>query len=129
MSQIKGRNTKPELLLRAALWKIGARYRLKSKLIGKPDLVFPGSQIAVFVDGCQWHCCPEHFVRPKSNTEFWDRKFDSNRRRDITVNRLLKFRRWTVLRFWEHDVESNSKLVAESIFRKVQLARRLNKDV
>jgi DNA mismatch endonuclease, patch repair protein len=123
MSQIKGRNTKPELLLRGVLWKIGARYRLKSKLDGKPDLVFPGARVAVFVDGCQWHCCPKHFVRPKSNTEFWDRKFDTNRRRDVTVNGLLKARGWTVLRFWEHEVGAGCESVAASILQAVQAAK------
>src|SRR5260370_42164404 len=117
MSQIKGRNTKPELLLRTCLWTKGVRYRLKSKLEGKPDLVFPGARLAVFVDGCQWHCCPWHFVRPKSNTKFWDRKFASNRCRDITVNGLLEARGWTVLRFWEHEIETDCPSVAASILQ------------
>ena len=127
MSQIKGRNTKPELLLRAALWKTGIRYRLKFKLDGKPDPVFPGARVAVFVDGCQWHCCPQHFVRPKSNIKSWDRKFDSNRRRDVTVNGLLKARGWTVLRFWEHEVEAGCESAVGSILQALQIARRSGK--
>src|SRR5262245_58666688 len=76
MSHIKGKDTKPELLLRKALWRLGLRYRLHAKIPGRPDVVFPKAKVAVFIDGCQWHCCPIHFVRPKSNQEFWDRKFE-----------------------------------------------------
>lgn len=116
MSQIKGRDTKPEILLREALWAMGLRYRLKSKVTGKPDLVFAGAKVAVFVDGCQWHCCPEHWVRPKSNTDFWDGKFKKNQNRDIAVNRLLVEQGWTVLRFWEHEVAKQCEVVADKIF-------------
>ena len=117
MSQIKGRDTKPEILLRKTLWLLGARYRIRSKLTGKPDIVFPGSRIAVFVDGCQWHCCPRHWVRPKTNTDFWDSKFDTNRKRDKTVNKILSAEGWQVMRFWEHDVMRNAEQVASRICR------------
>jgi DNA mismatch endonuclease, patch repair protein len=119
MSKIQGRNTKPELLLRQCLWKLGLRYRLKSKLPGKPDLIFPGARLAIFVDGCQWHCCPTHFVRPKSNQEFWDLKFQKNRYRDREVNTLLAEQNWSVLRFWEHDVERTVETVAAKILKAV----------
>lgn len=91
---------------------MGLRYRLKAKIEGKPDLVFPAARVVVFVDGCQWHCCLEHWVRPKSNTEFWDRKFDRNRRRDIVVNERLSAEGWKVLRFWEHEIELEPTAVA-----------------
>jgi len=120
MSQINGRDTKPEILLRKNLWAMGLRYRLKSKVTGKPDLVFAGKKVAVFVDGCQWHSCPAHWVRPKSNTEFWDAKFEKNRNRDVAVNGLLKEQGWTVLRFWEHEVEKHCATVADRIFRAVR---------
>ena len=122
MSRIKGRDTKPEVLLRKALWAIGLRYRIKSKVTGNPDLVFAGKRVAVFVDGCQWHCCPVHWVRPKSNTAFWDRKFEKNRARDVTVNRLLKEQGWTVLRFWEHQVEQDCSTVVGRVIRAVRTA-------
>jgi DNA mismatch endonuclease (patch repair protein) len=115
MSQIRGCDTKPEILLRNVLRGMGLRYRLRSKLGGRPDLVFPSARIAVFVDGWQWHCCPDHWVRPKSNTEFWDRKFEKNRIRDTEVNELLRDQGWRVLRFWEHEVEENSKAVTRRI--------------
>ena len=103
------------LLLRADLWRNGFRYRLKSKLYGKPDLVFPTAIVAVFVDGCQWHCCPQHWVRPKSNTDFWDRKFETNRNRDADVNKHLHDRGWTVLRFWEHEIERDCSAIVDQI--------------
>jgi DNA mismatch endonuclease, patch repair protein len=119
MSRIQGRNTKPEILLRRTLWKLGLRYRLKSKLPGKPDLVFPGARLVVFVDGCQWHCCPDHFLRPKSNQAFWDLKFEKNRARDTKVNELLDAQGWKVLRFWEHEVEQTPVAIAERISKVV----------
>jgi DNA mismatch endonuclease, patch repair protein len=112
MAQIKGRDTKPELILRRSLWCLGLRYRLRSNIEGRPDLIFSSARVAVFVDGCQWHCCPKHWVRPKSNTKFWDRKFTNNRNRDKTVNQLLKAKGWSVLRFWEHEIQEDCKSVA-----------------
>lgn len=120
MSQIKGRDTKPELLLRRSLWRLGMRYRVKSKAVGRPDIVFTSKRIAIFVDGCQWHCCPTHWVRPKSNTRFWDRKFNRNRDRDVEVTRLLKTQGWTVLRFWEHQVEAGCDALAWKVLALVE---------
>ena len=105
MSRIRGKNTKPELALRSALWHLGYRYRLHpADLEGKPDIAFPSKRVAVFVDGCFFHGCPEHATTPKTNTRFWRTKIDRNRARDQTVNRVLHDAGWTVLRFWEHEV-------------------------
>jgi DNA mismatch endonuclease (patch repair protein) len=112
MSQIRGHNTTPELLLRGFLWRMGFRYRLRSKIEGHPDIVFPSARVAVFVDGCQWHCCPDHWVRPKSNTDFWDLKFKRNRTRDMNVNEFLTGKGWRVLRFWEHEIKKDCQSVA-----------------
>jgi DNA mismatch endonuclease (patch repair protein) len=117
MSRIKGRDTKPELLLRKTLWGMGLRYRLGSTIPGRPDILLPKWKVAVFVDGCQWHCCPVNWVRPKSNSEFWDRKFDKNRRRDRQVNQLLKKEGWRVFRVWEHDVERDVAAIANKIVK------------
>lgn len=105
MSQIKGRDTKPELWLRKALWAAGFRYRLGRDVEGKPDLVFKGAHVAVFIDGCFWHSCPLHGVMPKGNSEFWRKKLVRNVVRDRTVTDLLTREGWRVLRFWEHEVE------------------------
>lgn len=105
MSRVRDRDTKPELSLRRALWRRGYRYRLRYPVPGKPDLVFPGPRVAVFVDGCFWHGCPVHGTTPASNTAFWNEKLSRNESRDREVTRELLETGWTVLRFWEHHVE------------------------
>ncbi|MCW9027069.1 MAG: very short patch repair endonuclease [Thiovulaceae bacterium] len=107
MSRISGKDTKPELLLRKLLWSRGARYRLNYKVPGRPDLVFVGKRVAVFVDGCFWHRCSQHYVKPKTRAEFWEAKIQGNVERDKKNNALLKEAGWTVIRLWEHDVEQN----------------------
>src|SRR4051794_33740524 len=82
MSRIKGKNTKPELMLRKALWAAGLRYRLHTRLPGRPDLTFSGSRVVVFVDGCFWHSCPKHRTTPKTNAAFWNAKIGRNTARD-----------------------------------------------
>lgn len=115
MSRIRGRDTKPELILRKALWSDGRRYRLKSKLPGQPDLVFPGGKVAVFVDGCFWHQCPEHFQWPKTRAKFWKNKIARNVERDGEITDHLKKLGWTVLRIWEHELRDDLKSVVKRI--------------
>lgn len=105
MSRIQGRNTKPEMTLRKALWGLGYRYRLESKLPGKPDLVFPRYRTVVFIDGCFWHKCPLHFQMPKKNYRFWKNKIESNVTRDKQVTRNLHKDGWKVVRIWEHQIK------------------------
>ncbi|BBO80425.1 very short patch repair endonuclease [Desulfosarcina ovata subsp. sediminis] len=124
MSRIQGKNTKPELILRKALWACGMRYRLKSRLPGRPDLYFPGKKLAVFVDGCFWHGCPDHCQAPKTNHSFWQKKLSNNKERDKEVNLLLKNEGWRVLRFWEHEVKNDLDGCIERIAREFQSADR-----
>ncbi len=107
MSRIRDKNTKPELIFRKALWANSLRYRLKNKLPGRPDMVFPGRRLAVFVDGCFWHECPEHFQMPKANRAFWEEKLLKTKVRDKEVNSMLKQKGWIVLRFWEHEIKTD----------------------
>ena len=75
--------TKPETLLRSALWRRGLRYRLEYKTEwGRPDLTFLGPKVAIFIDGCFWHGCPEHYVRPRTREAFWQKKLKENVNRD-----------------------------------------------
>jgi DNA mismatch endonuclease (patch repair protein) len=105
MARIRGRNTRAELCLRSLLWAKGLRYRLHGVgLPGKPDLVFSGLKTVVFVDGCFWHGCPEHYVRPRSRHRFWARKLRENVLRDRRQSQELDSMGWRVLRLWEHDV-------------------------
>ncbi|MGZ5050471.1 MAG: very short patch repair endonuclease [Methylobacter sp.] len=115
MSKIKGKNTGPEMRLRRALWAIGMRYRLNSSLPGRPDLVFQGKKLAVFVDGCFWHGCPEHAVFPKSNIEFWETKIKGNIARDEKINNVLEALGWQVFRIWEHEIKDNVQSVVDKI--------------
>lgn len=107
MSQIKGKNTKPEVALRKALWNLGYRYRLNSALPGKPDLTFTSYRTVVFVDGCFWHKCPDHFVQPKTRSQFWADKIENNVLRDQKNNKTLKSQGWHVVRIWEHEIKNS----------------------
>lgn len=105
MRRIEGVNTRPELTLRRALWGRGFRYRINYR-IGRTsaDLVFVRAKVAVFVDGCFWHGCPEHYTKPRSNPEFWRRKLADNVERDSRNTRLAEGKGWKVLRIWEHEI-------------------------
>lgn len=115
MSRVKSKNTKPEIRLRRALWAEGLRYRLQHKLPGKPDLVFVSGRLAVFVDGCFWHGCPDHATKPKTNEGFWAAKLRENIERDQRVNCQLWGMGWNVLRVWQHDVEKDLDRVVRQI--------------
>ena len=116
MARIRGRDTGPEIILRKALWADGHRYRVHYKTpAGRPDIVFPGRRLAVFVDGCFWHGCTDHYVRPQSRTGFWDQKLRSNVERDRRQTLRLEDGGWRVLRFWEHDVHTDLQSVVEAV--------------
>ncbi|MGW5703486.1 very short patch repair endonuclease [Amycolatopsis japonica] len=103
----RGRDTRPERLLRTQLHARGLRYRVSARplpnLRRTADIVFPKAKIAVFVDGCYWHGCPDHHRQAKTNAQFWKTKIADNKRRDSETNSILKENGWTVLRFWEHE--------------------------
>lgn len=115
MSRVTGKNTKPEVLLRKALWSKGLRYRLHYKIIGKPDIVFVAARVAVFVDGCFWHGCPEHGSIPKSRREFWEKKIKKSIKRDQRVVNELGAAGWLVLRYWEHAVTDDLDKIVEEL--------------
>lgn len=107
----KGRDTKPELALRRAVHALGLRYRVSSRPVPEvrrtADLVFTRAHVAVFLDGCFWHGCPEHHSVAKSNAEYWSTKVETNRRRDRQTDELLEAAGWEVIRVWEHE-DSNA---------------------
>jgi DNA mismatch endonuclease, patch repair protein len=123
MSKIKGKNTKPEVLLRKELWKRGYRYRTNVKeLPGKPDIVISKFKLVIFVDGEFWHGhqWDEKKEKIKSNRGFWIPKIERNIQRDDEVNEQLDELGWTVLRFWEHKIIKDlygSVLAVEAIAR------------
>ena len=114
MSACKSRgNRSTEMTLLAHLRRAGITgWRRHLPLPGRPDFSFPSRKVAVFVDGCFWHGCPYCRRAPKSNTEFWDRKCASNRRRDRVVNKTLRQKRWTVIRIWECKLKSPAHVTA-----------------
>lgn len=87
-------------------------WRRHAKYFGKPDFVFPNARVAIFVDGCFWHCCPVHRTQPTSNVEFWNRKLERNIARDRLVNKTLKCEGWKVLRIWQHELRNDAKVSA-----------------
>jgi len=106
------RDTGPELALRHALFSLGLRYRVDYALPDLPrrsaDIVFPRQHVAVFVDGCFWHRCPEHATFPKTNPVWWTQKLQRNWDRDRETDRVLSDGGWTVVRVWEHENTSSS---------------------
>lgn len=119
MSRIRGKDTRPEMLVRRGLWHRGLRFRIKSRVPGRPDIVFPSEHVAVFVDGCFWHSCPEHGAKPSTNAVFWRKKLLGNVERDRRTEQLLRADGWVVLRFWEHDVDRKLESVVDRIHRRV----------
>jgi len=115
MSRIKGKGTKTELTVRRLVHRLGYRYRLHKKdLPGQPDMVFARHHAVIFVHGCFWHRHPDpkcSLARlPKSRLAFWQPKLDSNRERDIRVEKELKSRGWRVLVIWECQLRDSSRL-------------------
>lgn len=105
MARIRGRDTTPEVMLRKALWARGVRYRTDFPTPGgRADVAVPAKMVAVFVDGCFWHGCPDHYTRPRSGRKFWDKKLRDNVRRDKRQTQCLIDQGWTAVRLWEHEV-------------------------
>jgi DNA mismatch endonuclease (patch repair protein) len=120
MQANRRRDTEPERLLRSELHRRGLRYRTDLRFQAqdryvRPDVVFTRARLAVFVDGCFWHRCPEHGSDPRSNIEFWRSKFDATLRRDRADERALRSAGWTVIRVWEHEParQAAERIVAE----------------
>jgi DNA mismatch endonuclease, patch repair protein len=118
MSGIRGKNTKPERVVRSFLHRAGLRYRLHAELPGKPDLVFPRYRTVLFVHGCFWHrhagC--RYATTPASNANFWRAKFEANVRRDTEVKRKLRAANWKVKVIWSCELtEAKLRGVARDI--------------
>jgi DNA mismatch endonuclease (patch repair protein) len=119
MQATRRRDTPGELQLRAALRRLGLRFRTEYPLAGtrrRADVAFSRARVVVFVDGCFWHGCPRHGTWPKTNADWWREKIETNRSRDRDTTRRLRSTGWTVLRFWEHtDPKGAAKRVAKAL--------------
>ena len=116
------RDTGPELRLRSALHRRGWRFRVDLPVeVGdrrvRPDVTFTCQRVAVFVDGCFWHNCPEHGERPRANASFWDEKFRRTVERDRADTESLERSGWTVIRIWEHELAADGVAAVETALR------------
>lgn len=125
MQANRGRDTSPELAVRKRLHAMGLRYRVSTPLPfdrrRRADIYFSRARLYVFIDGCYWHGCPEHFVQPKTNVDFWATKIRGNSERDADTTAQLRSRGYEVLRFWEHEAPD---LVADAIRDRYLVSRR-----
>lgn len=107
MQANRRRDTQPEMAVRRLLHARGLRYRVDTRPIPTvrhtADIVFTRARLAVFIDGCWWHGCPEHHRRPRSNSEYWHSKIERNQERDRRATAQLESAGWRVLRAWEHQ--------------------------
>jgi DNA mismatch endonuclease, patch repair protein len=121
MQNTAQRNTRPELRLRSALHRLGLRYRVHAAPLKgvrrHADIVFPRQRIAVFVDGCFWHSCPDHATFPKANRDWWEEKLQANRDRDEDTDRRLRANGWESIRVWEHEDAQNAAVRIEAAVR------------
>jgi DNA mismatch endonuclease (patch repair protein) len=116
MQAVGRRDTDLELPLRTALWHRGLRYRVNRRIMGtRPDIVFLGDKVAVFVDGCFWHGCPTHYRAPVSNAEFWRAKVERNRQRDARDDQTLSAAGWRVVRVWGCQIKDDLTTVVKEI--------------
>jgi DNA mismatch endonuclease (patch repair protein) len=124
MQRMGRRNTAPEIALRRALTALGLRYRLHRRdLPGTPDIAFVGARVAVFVDGCFWHGCPDHGVMPKANRDWWRTKLEANRTRDERKDRALVEAGWLPMHVWEHeDPAAAAVAIADVVTARLKLA-------
>lgn len=121
MKANRRRDTKPELRIRSALHRSGLRFRVDTAPLRgvrrRADIVLTRVHVAVFIDGCFWHGCHEHFIPPKTNADYWRQKIQRNRDRDKETDRILADAGWTVLRFWEHENPSDAANVIVKAWR------------
>ena len=107
MSRVRSRDTKPELAIRSELHRRSLRFRVHQRPVESfrrtADIMFRPAMVAVMIDGCYWHGCPDHYRPSTKNSTFWQEKIASNLKRDQETNETLSAAGWLVLRFWEHE--------------------------
>ncbi|MFF7183787.1 very short patch repair endonuclease [Streptomyces sp. NPDC008222] len=129
MSRQVSKNTAAELTVRRLLHAAGLRYRVEYPVPGmarrRIDVAFTSVKVAVLIDGCFWHGCPEHATSPRSNAEWWRQKLDRNMARDMETTEHLVAAGWEVLRFWEHEAAEDValRIAAAVARRKVERSR------
>lgn len=119
MSKIRGKGNKDTELVMIQIFKEFkiTGWRRNQKILGKPDFTFWRQRVVIFIDGCFWHGCPTHATKPKNNEEFWEKKLNKNKERDLFVVAQLEKMNWKVIRIWEHELKDHS-----SVSSKIQKA-------
>jgi len=124
MQAVKNKKTKLENLICETLWSRNVRFRRNVKdLAGKPDIAIKKYKIAIFIDSCFWHKCPNHYKAPATNTEFWENKITSNMLRDEEVNKIYQKMGWNILRIWEHEIKDNFEATIDKIINFINAAK------
>ena len=122
MQRVRQKSTSAEHALRRELHARGLRYRLHVRVLTKPrrvaDVTFSGLRVAVFVDGCFWHGCPQHATWPKQNAEFWRAKIEANMARDADTDERLRAEGWKVIRVWAHEAPARVAAQVATIVEK-----------
>ena len=129
MKVVRQRNNPSEVHLRSKLHRMGLRFRLHRRIIpgrtNTADLIFPRARVAVFIDGCFWHSCPEHSTLPKANRTWWRQKLRTNVARDRKSDEMLSELGWHVVRVWEHeDVDRAARRVLNAVLKMLRRRRR-----
>jgi DNA mismatch endonuclease (patch repair protein) len=130
MQSTRQRDTAPELALRSILHRMGLGYRVDHKplpsLRRKADVVFVGAGVAVYVDGCFWHGCPQHATWPKENADFWREKIEANRKRDADTDQRLADAGWIAIHVWEHEdsASASERVQAVVVTRRAAISPR-----
>lgn len=127
MAKVRQKGTEAELALRRELYRNGLRYRVSFEVLKKPrrvaDVAFPGLKLAVFVDGCFWHGCPEHASWPKQNADFWRHKIETNQERDADTGSRLVALGWRVIRIWEHESPVDAARKVSAVVSEIKAER------
>ena len=117
MKRMPRKDSGPEIRLRRSLHRRGLRFRVQAALPGRPDIVFPRAKIAVFVDGCFWHQCPEHSTLPNNNRDWWTIKLARNVERDREKDDALRELGWEPIHVWEHEDPEIAAAEIENMWR------------
>lgn len=119
--------SKLENIVTKELWKHNIRFRKNVKTLrGKPDISIKKYKVVIFIDSCFWHCCPIHFVYPKSNLEYWDKKITRNQERDKEINKYYIEKGWQIKRIWEHDIKNDLDSVIDEVIQFINKAKSLD---
>jgi DNA mismatch endonuclease (patch repair protein) len=113
MSQIRSKWTKQEKIIHNYLKARKIKHKMHPNIYGHPDILLSDTKTAVFLQGCFWHKCPQHYIAPKSNKKYWLAKIQNNVKRDAKAKKILKSKSYKVLAIWEHEIKDVRKVLSK----------------